>query len=159
MKKMLTLTVALLAATPALSQDNSVSIASGEINAGRMISISVHSVTGPNGAMAATARIGGSYSFEQIGNAPAVVTVSPFAPVVTFAKNGAATGGVSVTQTLPDQTFNVQRGAPQVAAPAFQATAFQAPVFQMPSFQMPSLQAPTFQNTSFFSAPQGFFGN
>lgn len=159
MRKLLALSVALLAATPALSQDNSVSVSSGEINAGRIISISVHSVTGPNGAMAATARIGGSYSFEQIGNAPAVVTVSPFAPVVTFAKNGNATGGMSVTQTLPDQTFNLQRGTPHIAAPAFQATAFQAPAFQVPSFQMPSFQATTFQNTSFFSAPQGFFGN
>jgi len=149
MKKMLALTVALLAATPALSQDNSVSVSSGEIHAGRMISISINSVTGPNGAMSASARIGGDYSYQQIGNAPPVVTVSPFVPVITFAKNGNAAGGVSVMQALPDQTFHVQRGTLQAAAPAFQA----------PSFQMPSFQAPTFQNTSFFSAPRGFFGN
>jgi len=138
MKKVFALSLALLCATPALAQESSVSasVSSGPITAGRIISISV-SGGGVNGAMAARIQMGGTYAFQQIGNAPAVETVSPFAPNVTFAKNGNYTGGVSVTQRIPSQVFNVQMGTPPVAG------------FQAPSFQAPS----------FFSAPSGFFGN
>lgn len=141
MKKIVALSLALFCAAPAFAQENSVSIVSGPINAGRIISISVTG-GGVNGAMAARVQMGGSYSFQQIGNAPAVETVSPFAPNVTFAKNGGFSGGVSVTQRIPGQTFNMQMGTPSVSG------------FQVPSFQVAAFQAP-----SFFSAPSGFFGN
>lgn len=138
MKKIVALSLALFCAAPALAQESSVSasVSSGPIMAGRIISISVGG-GGMNGAMAARVQMGGSYSFQKIGNAPAVETVSPFAPNVTFAKNGGFSGGVSVTQRVPGQVFNVQMGTPP-------ATGFQIPSFQAPSF---------------FSAPSGFFGN
>jgi hypothetical protein len=136
MKKIVALSLALLCAAPALAQENSVSasVSSGPITAGRIISISV-GAGGMNGAMAARVQMGGSYAFQKIGNAPAVETFSPFAPNVTFAKNGGFSGGVSATQRIPGQSFNMQMGSIPAAG------------FQPPSFQAPS----------FFAAPSGFF--
>jgi len=133
MKTLASLAFALLFAAPAFAQDHSASVSIGPITAGRMISISVGG-TSDGGAMAARIRVSGSYQFQQTGNAAPVVTVSPFAPIVTFAKNGNVTGGASVTQTIPGQSFNVSIGSPPAAAAAFRAP-------------------------SFFSAPRGFFGN
>lgn len=182
MKKLATIALALLCSAPALAQDNSVSISSGTITAGRVISISV-SGGGTNGAMAASVSIGGDYSFEQIGNGPAVETFSGFNPQINFAKIGDYTGGVSVTKEIPSQTFTAEVGTPQVAqrfsggsvfqtsnsggsmfqtsnfgGSTFETSSFGGSTFQAPSFQVPSFQAPSFQN-SFFSSSGGFFGN
>jgi hypothetical protein len=159
MKSLLPLSLALLTATPVLSQDYSGSVSTGPINAGQVISILISGTTGTNGAMAARVQVGGNYRFEQLGNAAPVETVSAFAPNIMFAKNGDASGGVSVTQALPNRSFNAQVGTPQLAAPAFAVSSFQPTSFAMPAFQVSSFQATSFGGPSFFSAPRGFFGN
>lgn len=138
MNKIVALSLTLLCAAPALAQEGSVStsVSSGPITAGRIISISVGG-GGISGAMAARVQMGGSYAFQKVGNAPAVETVSPFAPNVSFAKNENFSGGVSVTQRVPGQNFNVQMG----------------------SIPAVGLQPDSFQVPSFFAAQSGYFGN